>query len=58
MIGYCQRQRDTIKSLGFRKLGAIIEREDSPSLRGMLLTVRHLVDVEQLSDDQPVGGLA
>ena len=32
-IGYNQRQRETIRSLGFTKLGAVVDREDSPSLR-------------------------
>jgi large subunit ribosomal protein L30 len=55
MIGYNQRQRDTIRSLGFGRLGSVIEREDSPTLRGMLHAVRHLVDVEELVDGQPSG---
>ena len=47
-IGYNQRQRDTIRSLGFSRLGSVIEREDSPTLRGMLHAVRHLVEVEEV----------
>jgi large subunit ribosomal protein L30 len=49
-IGYNQRQRETIRSLGFTKLGAVVDREDSPSLRGMLHAVRHLVEVEELAE--------
>lgn len=46
MIGYNQRQRETIRSLGFTRLNGVVEKEDSPSLRGMLHAVRHLVKVE------------
>ena len=45
-IGYPQDQRDTIRSLGFTKLNQTIERPDTPSIRGMVYKVRHLVHVE------------
>ena len=41
------RQRDTLRSLGLRKIGHTVEREDSPQLRGMVHAVRHLVIVEE-----------
>ena len=41
------RQRDTLRSLGLRKIGHTVEREDSPQLRGMVHAVRHLVTVEE-----------
>jgi large subunit ribosomal protein L30 len=41
------RQRDTLRSLGLRKIGQSVEREDSPQLRGMLHAVRHLIVVEE-----------
>lgn len=44
-IGYNQRQRDTIRSLGLRRMQATVVHEDSPALRGMLHSVRHLVEV-------------
>jgi large subunit ribosomal protein L30 len=55
IIGYNQRQRDTIRSLGFSRLGKVIEREDTPTLRGMLHAVRHLVEVEDVVDGQQTG---
>lgn len=58
MIGYNQRQRETIRTLGFSRLGSVIEREDSPSLRGMLHAVRHLVEVVEVVDEQSTGGRA
>jgi len=41
------RQRDTLRSLGLRRIGHSVERPDSPQLRGMVHAVRHLVVVEQ-----------
>jgi large subunit ribosomal protein L30 len=45
-IGYPQDQRNTIKSLGFTRLNQTIEKPDTPSIRGMVHKVRHLVHVE------------
>ena len=45
--GSNQRQRDTLRSLGLRRIGHTVEHEDSPQLRGMVHTVRHLVIVEE-----------
>ena len=47
-IGYSQRQKETIRILGLRRLGEWVEREDSPSLRGMVQKVSHLVEVEEI----------
>ncbi len=41
------RQRDTLRSLGLRRIGHSVERPDSPQLRGMLHSVRHLIVVEE-----------
>jgi large subunit ribosomal protein L30 len=43
------RQRDTLRSLGLRGIGKSVERDDSPQLRGMVHSVRHLVVVEEKS---------
>ncbi len=39
------RQRDTLRSLGLRRINHTVEHEDTPQLRGMLHAVRHLVEV-------------
>ena len=44
-IGYNQRQKDTIRKLGLRRLNQTVEHDDSPALRGMIARVGHLVDV-------------
>jgi large subunit ribosomal protein L30 len=46
-VGADGRQRDTLRSLGLRRIGHTVEHEDSPQLRGMLHTVRHLVEAER-----------
>jgi large subunit ribosomal protein L30 len=48
-IGCKQNQRDTLKSLGLRKIRQQVSREDTPQIRGMIKTVRHLVTVEEVS---------
>ena len=44
-IGYNQRQKDTIRKLGLRRLNQTVEHDDSPTLRGMIARVGHLVEV-------------
>jgi len=51
-IGYSQRQKDTIRALGLRRLGDRVEKEDSPSLRGMVQKVSHLVKVEEIEAER------
>ena len=47
-IGYKQDQKDTIKSLGLRRLNQTIELPDTPSVRGMVFKVKHLVAMEEV----------
>lgn len=46
-IGYSQRQKDTVKSLGLRRLGQTAVLPDNAAIRGMVLHVRHLVAMEE-----------
>jgi large subunit ribosomal protein L30 len=46
-IGFSRDQRNTIQSLGLHRLNQTVEHDDSPSMRGMLLKVRHLIKVEE-----------
>ena len=43
-------QKRTIRALGLRKLGQTVEHSDSPSLRGMISKVQHLVAVEEAQE--------
>jgi len=45
--GANQRQIDTLRSLGLRRIGHTVKVEDSEQARGMLHAVRHLVEVQE-----------
>ena len=44
-IGAPKDQKSTLDALGLRKISQIVEREDTPTVRGMILKVHHLVTV-------------
>ncbi len=48
-IGCKQNQRDTLRSLGLKRIGDQVVKEDRPEVRGMVQTVRHLVTVEEVN---------
>ena len=48
-IGGTANQRETLKTLGLRRIGASVVREDRPEVLGMVRTVNHLVVVEEVS---------
>ena len=45
-IGFNRRQRATLAGLGLKRLHQTVELEDTPSIRGMIDKVTHLVVVE------------
>jgi len=47
-IGYTKKHKATIRALGFRHLNQTVEHVDSPTLRGMLYKVNHLVEVVEV----------
>ena len=49
-IGYSQRQKGTIRALGFHRLGDVVEQADTPAIRGMVDKVSHLVQIEEVND--------
>jgi large subunit ribosomal protein L30 len=49
-IGYEQSQRETARSLGFKKLQQSVVHEDTPVVRGMIHKIRHLVEVEPVQE--------
>ena len=49
-IGFAGKQKRTLKALGFHRLNETVEQEDSPSVRGMISKVGHLVNVEVVSN--------
>lgn len=44
-IGYPKDQKATLQTLGLRKISQVVEVEDTPSARGMIRKVHHLVTV-------------
>ncbi len=49
-IGFARAQKRTLKALGFHRLNETVEQEDTPSVRGMIAKVSHLVKVEVVSN--------
>ena len=47
VIGEKPKTRATVEGLGLRKINQTVTQVDTPSLRGMLDKVRHLVEVEE-----------
>ncbi len=52
-IGYSHDQKATIRSLGLRRLNSVVIHDDTPTIRGMIFKVRHLVSIEEIADDTP-----
>ena len=50
-IGYRENQKRTIEALGLKRLGHTVEQEDNRAVRGMITTVRHLVEVTEDTQD-------
>ena len=48
VIGTKQNHRDTLRTLGLKRVRDVAVREDRPEVRGMVHTVRHLVTVEEV----------
>ena len=48
VIGGTQVQRDTLRSLGLKRIGDVVVKEDRPEIRGMVAAVPHLVTVEEV----------
>jgi large subunit ribosomal protein L30 len=51
-IGRQQNQRNTLRSLGLKRIGDVVVKEDRPEIRGMIASIPHLVDVKTVSDEE------
>lgn len=47
-IGGKQNQRNTLRTLGLKRIGDVSAHEDTPTVRGMIATVSHLITVEEV----------
>lgn len=52
VIGRTQDQRDTVRSLGLKRIRHTVHQPDRPEIRGMLRKVPHLVTFEEVSDGE------
>ena len=48
LIGRLPKQRKTAQALGLKKIGQVVEKENTPSIMGMVETVKHMVEVEEV----------
>ncbi|AQP53843.1 50S ribosomal protein L30 [Vagococcus penaei] len=48
VIGRPQNQRDTVKALGLKKTNSTVVKPNNEAIKGMVNTVSHLVDVEEI----------
>jgi large subunit ribosomal protein L30 len=46
-IGYEQRQKDTVRALGLRRMHQTVEKADSVEIRAMINSVRHMVKITE-----------
>ena len=44
-IGKKENHKRIVKALGFTKVGQVIEKEDTPEIRGMINKIDHMVDI-------------
>ena len=47
-IGRQDNQRQTLRSLGLKRIGDVVVKEDRPEIRGMVETIPHLVEVQEI----------
>jgi len=51
IVGRPEKHRKTVRSLGLRKLNKTVNLKDTPSVRGMVRKVSHLLEIEENSSD-------
>ena len=47
-IGGKRNHRETLRTLGLKRINDVVVKEDRPEIRGMIFTVNHLVKVEEV----------
>ena len=48
LIGENPKARETVRSLGLKKINSFTEREVNPMIQGMLNKIEHLVEIEEI----------
>lgn len=49
VIGSKKDQKATVEALGLKKISQVVEKNDTPEIKGMINKVRHLVEVEEVN---------
>ncbi|MFN3761960.1 MAG: 50S ribosomal protein L30 [Anaerolineae bacterium] len=49
-IGYSRDQKATVRALGLRRLHQTVEKADTPTIRGMVAKVQHMLKVEEVEE--------
>ena len=55
-IGQKQRQKDTVRALGLRKMNQTVVRPDNAQMRGMVFAIQHLIRVEETDGGADASG--
>ena len=51
LVGTKPKQRNSMRSLGLKRIGQSVVREDSPIVRGQINVARHMVEVEEVAGE-------
>jgi large subunit ribosomal protein L30 len=54
-IGRIENHKRILRALGLRHPGSVVEHSDSPTIRGMVDKVKHLICVEVIKEDSTTG---
>ncbi|EFI41400.1 MULTISPECIES: 50S ribosomal protein L30 [Peptoniphilus] len=46
-IGRIETHKRTVRALGLKKIGQVVEKEDNPQIRGMIKQVSYMLEVEE-----------
>lgn len=49
-IGYNERQRRVVKALGLQRLNHSVFHHDSPTIKGMIKKISHLLEIEEIAE--------
>jgi large subunit ribosomal protein L30 len=55
LVGRPEDQRGTVRALGLKRIGHTVVKEDRPEIRGMIFKVKHLVEVEEITQGKTGG---
>ena len=47
-VGASPEHRETLRSLGLKRINDVVVKEDRPEIRGMVVAVRHMIKVEEV----------